>query len=239
MNLSSDIIEIMRFPDVSNSNEDGLLAMGGDLNVNTLISAYAQGIFPWFNDDQPILWWSPDPRMVLYPADLKISRSLKKTLKKEHFKVTINHAFSRVIDACALRGQQNSLMQNEETWITDDMQTAYTQLHEKGYAHSMEVWQNQQLVGGLYGVCLGNVFFGESMFSRVSDASKVAFVHLAAMGFDLIDCQVSSAHLASLGAKEIPRADFLKQLKNLDIKQTKARFSEPMSQTNINNVINK
>lgn len=236
-------INFIRFPDVSNSNEDGLLAMGGDLDLNTLVSAYAQGIFPWFNDDQPVLWWSPDPRMVLYPNEVKISRSLRKTINKKHLRVTCNQAFDQVIEACALRGEQNPLLINEDTWITEDMQSAYLQLHKFGYAHSIEVWQNKDLVGGLYGVSLGKVFFGESMFSRVSDASKVAFVSLAQslaeQGFSIIDCQVSSDHLLTLGAREIPRSEFLKHLQHIDIHQPNLDFENSISQASANNVINK
>ena len=242
-------INLTRFPDVSNSNEDGLLAMGGDLDLHTLVSAYSQGIFPWFNDDQPILWWSPDPRMVLFPNEVKVSRSLRKTINNKPFKVTCNRAFDQVIDACALRGkksgkksgkknEEKSDQQNplpaEDTWITDDMQSAYQQLHEHGYAHSIEVWLDKELVGGLYGVCLGKVFFGESMFSRVSNASKVAFVSLAqsleALGFNVIDCQVSSDHLLSLGAREIPRGEFLSYLNDIDIQKPNLNFENGISQ---------
>lgn len=236
-------IDYIAFPDVSNCNEDGLLAMGGDLNLNTLVSAYSQGIFPWFNDDQPILWWSPDPRMVLFPSEIKISRSLRKTINKQQFKVTCNQAFDLVIDACALRGEREPLLVNEDTWITDDMQTAYQQLHESGYAHSVEVWQDEELVGGLYGVSLGKVFFGESMFSRVSDASKVAFVSLAQslnkQGFSVIDCQVSSDHLLSLGAREITRNDFLAYLQHIDVQQPNFNFENGISHASTNSVITK
>lgn len=230
-------INLTRFPDVSNSNEDGLLAMGGDLDLHTLVSAYSQGIFPWFNDDQPILWWSPDPRMVLFPNEVKVSRSLRKTINNKPFKVTCNRAFDQVIDACALRGEksdQQNPLPAEDTWITDDMQSAYQQLHEHGYAHSIEVWLDKELVGGLYGVCLGKVFFGESMFSRVSNASKVAFVSLAqsleALGFNVIDCQVSSDHLLSLGAREIPRGEFLSHLNDIDIQKPNLNFENGISQ---------
>lgn len=227
-------IHFTRFPDVSNCNEDGLLAMGGDLDLNTLVSAYAQGIFPWFNDDQPILWWSPNPRMVLFPSDIKISRSLRKTLKNTPFQVTCNRAFGQVINACAVRGEKNPRRVTEDTWITADMQTAYQQLHESGYAHSIEVWLNNELVGGLYGVSLGKVFFGESMFSRVSDASKVAFVSLAQslvkQGFSIIDCQVSSEHLLSLGAREIPRDEFLSHLDSIDVQKPNLNFEHGIVQ---------
>jgi leucyl/phenylalanyl-tRNA--protein transferase len=217
--------------------------MGGDLDLSTLVSAYAQGIFPWFNDDQPVLWWSPDPRMVLYPQEIKISRSLRKTITKKHLRVSCNKAFEQVIDACALRGEQNPLLMNEDTWITQDMQNAYQQLHKFGYAHSIEVWQDEELVGGLYGVCLGKVFFGESMFSRISDASKVALVSLAqslvAQGFSVIDCQVSSDHLFTLGAREIARDEFLKHLQHIDVHQKNLNFESGISQASANNVITK
>lgn len=236
-------IDFVNFPDVSNCNEDGLLAMGGDLDLNTLVSAYSQGIFPWFNDDQPILWWSPDPRMVLFPSEVKISRSLRKTINKNKFRVSCNQAFEEVIDACALRGEKDPLLQNEDTWITDDMQSAYLKLNEFGYAHSIEVWQDDALVGGLYGVSLGKVFFGESMFSRENDASKVAFVALAQsleqLEFEVIDCQVSSNHLLSLGAREISRSEFLQHLHHIDIQKPNLNFENSISQASTNNVINK
>ena len=203
--------------------------MGGDLNSNTLVSAYSQGIFPWFSDDQPLLWWSPDPRMVLFPKQVKVSRSLNKTLRQQKLKVSYNKCFDEVINACALRGEQNPLKPSAETWITDEMETAYTTLHLQGYAHSVEVWLNSELVGGLYGVALGNVFFGESMFSRVSDASKVALVHLCQgldqLGFSIIDCQVASPHLFTLGAREIPRKAFMEHLEHIDIQEKKLIFS--------------
>ena len=237
----SNEIDFIQFPSVSNTNEDGLLAMGGDLNVDTLVSAYAQGIFPWYNDDQPILWWSPNPRMVLYPSQVKVSRSLSKTLKKMQFTVSCDAAFSDVISACALRGQQAGSETIEGTWITDDMRRAYLELHEQGYAHSIEVWRDDKLVGGLYGIVLGTAFFGESMFSRVSDASKVGLValcrHLSASGFDIIDCQVASDHLFSLGAVEIDREDFLEIIQNADINQPNLNFSKSFEHTSSENVI--
>lgn len=189
----------------------GLLAIGGDLSPERLKLAYRQGIFPWFSEGEPLLWWSPAPRMVLFPSAIKVSRSLKKRLRREDFQVTVNQDFDRVIHWC------KTLRQNREgTWITAEMLQAYQQLHRQGIAHSVEVWQKEELVGGLYGLALGRVFFGESMFSRVSDASKVALVTLARrlerLEFDLIDCQVYSPHLASLGAKEIDRNEFLSLL---------------------------
>lgn len=186
---------------------DGLLAIGGDLSPERLITAYRQGIFPWYNEGQPILWWAPDPRMVLFPDQLRISRSLRKTLRKNLFTVTADTAFSEVIEACS--GPRRD---HQGTWITSDMKQAYNRLHQLGYAHSIECWQDGELVGGLYGVAVGEVFFGESMFSHRTDASKVAFVRmveqLKAWGFALIDCQIYSTHLESLGATTIPRDNF-------------------------------
>jgi len=190
---------------------NGLLAAGGDLSVPRLLAAYRRGIFPWFNPDEPILWWSPDPRMVLFPAEFKLSRSLKKRLARADTVVRVNTAFTRVMRECAApRDCQGG------TWISETMIAAYTALHEAGHAHSIETWvtgkNGDELVGGLYGVALGRVFFGESMFTRRSDASKVALAHLVrwlhAHDFGVIDCQMNTAHLASLGAREIPRAEF-------------------------------
>lgn len=190
---------------------DGLLALGGDLSVARLTSAYQQGIFPWYSDGQPIMWWSPDPRTILLPDDLAISRSLAKTLRKKPYTITLNKAFSDVIHACSAPRHDD-----EGTWITTDMQHAYVNLHLAGYAHSVEAWQDGQLVGGLYGIAIGQVFFGESMFARANDASKIAFVSLIKIlkkaGFKMIDCQVDSAHLQSLGATQISRSFFSKRL---------------------------
>ncbi len=203
----------LSFPDVEQAlrDPDGLLAVGGDLSPDRLLKAYRLGIFPWFSDGQPILWWSPDPRMVLFPSELKISRSLKKTLRKAVFRVSRDSQFDAVIRACAAPRHGA-----DGTWITDNMIDAYSALHERGYAHSVETWLDDELVGGLYGVSLGNIFFGESMFSRRTDASKVAFAWLARdleqHGFKAIDCQVHSAHMASLGARDIPRAAFTRLL---------------------------
>ena len=193
---------------------NGLLAVGGDLSPHRVISAYRNGIFPWFNEGEPILWWSPDPRMVLFPSDLKISRSLQKCLKKGNYEIRTDSAFDQVIRGCAApRGAHGA------TWIHEEMISAYTALHEMGLAHSVETWINGELMGGLYGVAQGKVFFGESMFSRVSDASKIAFVHLVRQldrwGFGMIDCQMKTAHLASFGAREIPRQEFSQKLKEL------------------------
>jgi len=201
------------FPDVTLAlrEPDGLLAVGGDLTADRIMSAYRRGIFPWYSDKQPILWWSPDPRTVLFPARLKISRSLRKTLRRARFRVTMDQAFREVIAACAAPRPGSS-----GTWITPDMADAYSALHATGCAHSVECWLDDRLAGGLYGVSTGRVFFGESMFSRVPDASKVAFAwlvrQLRAWEIGLVDCQVYSAHLASLGAEQIPRADFVKYL---------------------------
>lgn len=203
------------FPDVSLALDepDGLLAIGGDLKPHRLLAAYRQGIFPWYNEGQPILWWAPNPRAVLFPAKLKISRSLRKTLRKQLFTVTFDQAFNDVVEACS---QPRDYESQPGTWITHDMKQAYQQLHKHGVAHSVECWQDGQLVGGLYGVAIGRAFFGESMFSRCSDASKVAFVtlaqQLAQCGFGIIDCQIHSQHLESLGAETIDRTRFTRLL---------------------------
>ncbi|KIO48790.1 leucyl/phenylalanyl-tRNA--protein transferase [Nitrosospira sp. NpAV] len=193
---------------------NGLLAAGGDLSPQRLIEAYRHGIFPWFNEGEPILWWSPDPRMVLFPTEIKISRSLGKTMKKNYYEIRVDSAFSEVMQACAEpRGAQAG------TWIHAEVISAYTALHEMGMAHSVEIWIRGELMGGLYGVAQGKAFFGESMFSRVSDASKIAFVHLVKQlerwDFQMIDCQMKTAHLASLGGREIPRKEFSQKLKEL------------------------
>ncbi len=206
----------LAFPDVSLAlrEPDGLLAIGGDLTPERILTAYRRGIFPWYSDTQPILWWSPDPRTVLFPERLKISRSLRKTLRREKFTVTMDQAFRDVINACAEPRTGSS-----GTWITPEMADAYSELHASGYAHSVECWSDRQLLGGLYGVSIGRVFFGESMFSRATDASKVAFAwlvrHLMDRDFELIDCQVYSPHLASLGAEEISREEFVGRLQAL------------------------
>ena len=200
------------FPPLEAASPEGLLAVGGDLNPDRLVSAYRQGVFPWFSDGQPILWWSPDPRAILYPADLHISRSLRKSLRTQGFEVTADRAFDDVIQRCA-----ESRNAREGTWITSGMQEAYCTLHRMGYAHSVETWQNGQLVGGLYGLAIGKAFFGESMFSQITDASKTALVALSvsltASGYHFIDCQVVSEHLNSLGAKAVPRYRFSSELK--------------------------
>ena len=200
------------FPPLEAASPEGLLAVGGDLNPDRLLSAYRQGVFPWFSDGQPILWWSPNPRAILYPADLHISRSLRKSLRTQGFAVTADRAFDDVIQRCA-----ESRNAREGTWITSGMQEAYCTLHRMGYAHSVETWQNGQLVGGLYGLAIGKAFFGESMFSQITDASKTALVALSvsltASGYHFIDCQVVSEHLNSLGAKAVPRYRFSSELK--------------------------
>jgi leucyl/phenylalanyl-tRNA--protein transferase len=197
------------FPPVETALEapNGLLAVGGCLTPQRLANAYRQGIFPWFNPDEPILWWSPDPRLILLPERLKVSRSLGKRLRRGDFQFSFDTAFSEVMAACAAPRAGVS-----GTWISADMRVAYAELHRLGVAHSFEAWQDGQLVGGLYGVAMGRVFFGESMFYRVTDASKAAFVfaceQLDRWGYRLIDCQVHTPHLQSLGASEIPRPEF-------------------------------
>lgn len=204
------------FPPVSRAltEPNGLLAAGADLSVPRLVAAYRSGIFPWFNDGQPILWWSPDPRMVLFPADLRISRSLGKRLRKPLFEIRADSAFHLVLEGCRAPRRDTA-----GTWITDAMTEAYTALHRAGIAHSVESWLDGELVGGLYGVALGRAFFGESMFTRFTDASKVALVTLVRQlghwGFGLIDCQMNTGHLASFGAREIPRAEFTRRLQEL------------------------
>lgn len=203
------------FPPVEHASPEGLLAIGGDLSSRRLLDAYRHGIFPWYSAGQPILWWSPDPRAVLYPGDFRISRSLGKTLQKNTFAVTFDHDFEAVIRACAeprlIGGSPSS-----GTWITREMNSAYVELHRAGYAHSVEAWSGTTLVGGLYGVAMGRAFFGESMFHRVTDASKVALAGLVKLlkhwKFRFIDCQLPSGHVISLGAVEIPRTRFLEEL---------------------------
>lgn len=201
------------FPDVELAarQPDGLLAIGGDLTPRRLLKAYRQGIFPWFDKNQPLLWWAPNPRAVLFPDRLKVSRSLRKTLANKGFQVRFDHAFSEVLDACAAPRPYS-----RDTWIDSRIKSAYTILHQLGHAHSAETWLNGELAGGLYGVAIGCVFFGESMFYRERDASKVAFVALVQTlrewGYHMIDCQLSTRHLLSLGACEIPRREFSARL---------------------------
>lgn len=201
------------FPETSNalSNPDGLLAVGGDLQPELLLTAYRRGIFPWYSEGQPVLWWSPDPRAVIYPDRLHISRSLRRSCRKRGFVTTLNRDFDAVIAACAAKRSDQ-----EGTWITPEMIEAYRSLARLGYAHSVETWLEDQLAGGIYGVAIGRVFYGESMFSHQTDASKVALVRLAAelkrRGYRLIDCQVQSPHLDSLGAVALPRQRFIELL---------------------------
>ena len=214
------------FPPLEHALQEpnGLLAIGDALSPQRLLQAYRLGIFPWFSEGEPILWWSPDPRMVLYPQELKISKSLAKRLKKADYEVRMDTAFGQVIQDCSMtmRAKPDGTTSND-TWISDEIVQGYTELHRLGYAHSVETWMNGELVGGLYGVALGKMFYGESMFHHVTDASKIAFVHcvqhLQAQGFGMIDCQMKTSHLASFGAREIPRREFalrLSELLNLD-----------------------
>jgi leucyl/phenylalanyl-tRNA--protein transferase len=211
-----------RFPPASQAltEPNGLLAAGGDLEPARLLAAYRRGIFPWYEEGQPILWWSPDPRAVLRPDGVKVSRSLRRSLNRGGFELRIDHAFEEVVAACA-----EPRRYTDATWITHEMAAAYTRLHRLGWAHSFESWRDGELVGGLYGVAIGRVFFGESMFARAADASKVALVrlaeHLHSREFRLIDCQVASAHVASLGATTVSRTNFLELL---------AEYCEPVGQ---------
>lgn len=202
----------INFPPPHFARKDGLLAIGGDLSQERLLLAYRKGIFPWYSHDEPILWWSPDPRLVLYPEELHVSRSLKKTIRKKKFKITMDQAFFRVIKSCA----EIRLKKKQPTWIVPEMISAYCQLHETGHAHSIEAWYHGKLAGGLYGIATGKCFSGESMFAEITDASKTAFVYLVTFlklsGFQMIDCQVKTLHLMNFGAREIPRKIFLKQL---------------------------
>lgn len=204
--------ERLLFPEPDLAEPDGLLAVGGDLSTKRLLLAYQNGIFPWYSDDTPILWYSPHERFVLYPQELKITKSMRQVLRSGKFTVTADTCFNEVINACANAPRDGQ----DGTWITDDMKAAYNQLHAEGHAHSVEVWEHNQLVGGIYGVQVGGVFCGESMFSRVSNASKTALIHLCQSGqYQLIDCQVHTAHLESLGARMISREQYMAVLKNL------------------------
>ncbi len=194
---------------------NGLLCAGGDLTPQRIVHAYLNGIFPWYSPGEPILWWSPDPRMVLFPSEFRVSRSLRKTLRNTDYRVRLDSNFKSVIKSCAgIRRRDQA-----GTWITPEVQAAYCRLHELGYAHSVETWVDGILVGGLYGMAIGKMFYGESMFARVTDASKIAFAHLVRFlgdcGFGMIDCQMNTPHLASLGAREIPREDFVSRLRPL------------------------
>ena len=203
----------MIFPNPATASDEGILAYGGDLSVNRLLAAYTKGIFPWFNEDDPILWWSPNPRFVLYPDELHISKSLKKTIKKNIFEIKYNTSFVEVLIECVNASRPDQ----EGTWITPDMIEAYSDLHNDGWAHSFEAWYDGELVGGGYGVVIGDIFCGESMFAKKSDASKVAFVHLVnrlkESGFKLIDSQIHTEYLESFGAKHITRDEYLSLVK--------------------------
>ena len=207
--LSDEIV----FPSPDLAEEDGLLAVGGDLSEERLLLAYSLGIFPWYSEEMPILWWSPDPRLVLIPSEMRMSRSLRQTIRRRTYRVTFDTAFEKVITNCAAVPRRDG----GGTWITDDMVEAYCRLHEDGFAHSVESWHGDELAGGLYGVSLGAAFFGESMFSERSDASKVALAGLArrlgSLQGAFIDCQVVTAHLVSLGAREVPRKKFTAMLR--------------------------
>lgn len=209
------------FPSEEVYEDHGIIAIGGDLSTDRLILAYNSGIFPWYNEDEPILWWSPKERMVMIPGEEKVSKSLRNILNRNLFTVTADTAFAEVIDSC----QKIVRPGQDGTWLSDDMKAAYLELHREGFAHSIECWQGDELAGGLYGVSLGKIFCGESMFSKVSNASKVAFVTLNRTlqknDFHLIDCQVYNPFLASLGAYEISRSEFLEVLDQNDLRQTK------------------
>jgi len=216
----------LNFPPVEWASPEGLLAIGGDLRPERLLEAYRHGIFPWYNDGQPILWWSPDPRAVLFPSKLHIPRSLQRTMRRQRLAVTLDRCFRAVMEGCA--GPRPQYPEGG-TWITEEMLNAYTRLHELGYAHSVEAWKEDRLVGGLYGIALGGVFFAESMFTVIDDASKTALVSLVrqleAWGFRMIDCQQSSPHIRRLGAEEIPRRDFIAHLSDaLDLPDRRGRW---------------
>jgi leucyl/phenylalanyl-tRNA--protein transferase len=204
--------DTLLFPPPALAREDGLLAMGGDLSVSRLLLAYQHGIFPWYSPGEPILWWSPDPRLVLFPAEFHLAKRLARTIRQQVFSITFDTAFAQVIRACG----QTRRKEGQGTWLDEEMIRSYCALHDQGYAHSVECWQNGELVGGLYGVALGGVFFGESMFSLVPDSSKVALAglveRLKSWDFELIDCQVGTGHLQRLGAREISGAEFSTRL---------------------------
>jgi leucyl/phenylalanyl-tRNA--protein transferase len=213
--------ESLEFPAPELATREGILAVGGDLSPERLLAAYAQGIFPWYNEGDPILWWSPDPRFVLFPTELQVAKSMRPYFNQQKFQVSFDHDFEAVMRACQ---GANRTGQSGETWITEDMIAAYVQVHQMGYAHSVEVWQEGKLVGGLYGISLGKIFFGESMFARASNASKFGFITLVQKlrdkGFVLIDCQQQTRHLGSLGARAISREQFLQYLEENKKAQT-------------------
>jgi leucyl/phenylalanyl-tRNA--protein transferase len=207
--------ERLLFPDPALAEEDGLLAIGGDLTVNRLLLAYQNGIFPWYSDDEPILWYSPHERFVLFPAELKVSKSMRQVLRSGKFTATFDRCFNDVVEACSSAKREGQ----DGTWITDDMKAAYARLHHEGHAHSVEVWENGSLVGGLYGVHAGDVFCGESMFSRASNASKTALIWLChTERYNLIDCQVYTEHLESMGARMVPREEYIDVLHKATLK---------------------
>ena len=219
---------------------NGLLAAGGDLSPERLLAAYRQGIFPWYSGGEPILWWSPDPRMVLIPSELKVSRSLAKTLRNHRYEIRFDSAFAAVLQGCASRGAEYDEpgAGAAGTWITGEMRAAYQRLHELGYAHSAETWIEGELAGGLYGVAIGRMFYGESMFTRARDASKMAMVHLVRrlerQHYGLIDCQMHTRHLASLGARAIPRSEFLPRLRELvDYAATPMKWNVPETENDV------
>lgn len=222
------LTEEIAFPPPDLAEDDGLLALGGDLSEERLILAYSLGIFPWYSEGMPILWWSPDPRLVLMPSELKVSRSLRQTIRKGTYRVTFDSAFGDVMRNCASSPRRNG----EGTWITDEMIEAYRRLHTDGFAHSVECWHDDELAGGLYGVSLGAAFFGESMFARRSDASKVALTalveRLKRLPMALIDCQVVTSHLVGLGAREVRRKEFARMLRRaLDVPVAPGKWDKP------------
>lgn len=230
------------FPPLASAlnHPNGLLAAGADLSPARLLAAYRQGIFPWYSDGEPILWWSPDPRMVLMPSELKISRSLAKTLRNRRHEIRFDSAFVAVMHGCATRGAEPAAPGGDGpgTWITDEMRAAYLRLHELGYAHSAETWIEGELAGGLYGVAIGRMFYGESMFTRARDASKMAMVHLVRrlerQGCGMIDCQMHTGHLASLGARPIPRSEFSLRLRELvNYGMTPTKWNAPEADSNV------
>ena len=217
---------------------NGLLAAGADLSPERLLAAYRRGIFPWYSGGEPILWWSPNPRMVLIPSDLKVSRSLAKTLRNRRHEIRFDSAFEAVVQGCAARGAGHAGAAETGTWITDDMRAAYQRLHELGYSHSVETWIEGELAGGLYGVAIGRMFYGESMFTRVRDASKMAMVHLVRRlerrRYGMIDCQMHTQHLASMGARTIARSEFSRRLRELvDYADTPMKWDDAEAENDV------